>query len=538
MNTERMEQLERFLDSSLSAEEMGRFCRDVRGDAELRAALVSSLRLAGLAHAARDAEAWTAELARVTSMLVANDDPQNSFESRVMARCEAAGVAHGRRPPARRRIFFWVPLAAAAALVIAVGGYWMIPAAPVVQVAEVRGQVVGGRWQVGGGQAGVTESPSHPVTESKATSHKPLRAGDVLRPGDGVEVGADGCAKLAYPDGTQIDLHGSTRLRVTLGTGRDKDAKRLALDDGLLICSVAPQKKPFLLETAHGVAEVVGTRFSLGENAAQTTLAVKEGRVDLHQKDQRLEVSAGETAVADAAGLRQLSPEDAWLRELLARAETGPWDVVNFGTGVYSNDVWRMDARGGPAERRIWNTPIEPDRAGLLSFRDGKRWARGVVTGRMLILPDGRSPAELAGVEMATNIQWHAYRFRVPGASADSQKSRKAGVSLSCGPARRESSLLRGVVADEKLDGVWCRYAVYFDTETPDGLCAISAVWLEGVAPPSGSDWMSERDKGIGSDKVEIGLMAEGVLMEAQGLKFVPLGPDMPLPPKGLLDRK
>ncbi len=99
MNTERIEQIERFLDRSMSAEEMEQFCRDVRGDAELRAALVSALRLAGLAHAARDAEAWTAKLARVTSILVANEDLQNSFESRVMARCEAVDVEHGRRPP-------------------------------------------------------------------------------------------------------------------------------------------------------------------------------------------------------------------------------------------------------------------------------------------------------------------------------------------------------------------------------------------------------------------------------------------------------
>ncbi len=437
-------------------------------------------------------------------------------------------------------------LAAAASLVVVAGGVWWVSrqaGAPTgdgveLRVVEVRGSGVRSQGSGVRGQAGVTESPSHPVTESMATSHKPLRAGDILRPGDGVEVGADGYAKLVYPDRTQVELRQNTRLRVTLGTGADKDAKRLALDDGLLICSVAPQKKPFLLETAHAVAEVVGTSFSLADNRVQTTLAVEDGRVDLHQKDQRLEVSAGETAVADAAGMRKLSPADAWITELLARAEAGPWDVVNIGTGVFSGDVWRMDARGGPADRKIWNVPMESNHVSMVSFRDGKRWARGVVVGRMMILSNGRSPAELAGVEMATNIQWYAYNIRVPNEPGKWKASRRAALTLTFGLLERESNTCNWILdAAQHQADVWYRYAVYFDTETPDGLSSLIAVWPEGAAPLPGSAWLLKYEKRIGKNQVEIGLLAKGVLMEVQGIKFVPLGPDMPLPPKELMER-
>jgi hypothetical protein len=58
------------------------------------------------------------------------------------------------------------------------------------------------------------------------------------------------------------------------------------------------------------------------------------------------------------------------------------------------------------------------------------------------------------------------------------------------------------------------------------------------VTTPQAAAWVSSGGKRRGNNKFEIGLEAKGVRMVTQGLKFVPLGPDMPLPPKELLDRK
>lgn len=87
-------------------------------------------------------------------------------------------------------------------------------------------------------------------------------------------------------------------------------------------------------------------------------------------------------------------------------------------------------------------------------------------------------------------------------------------------------------------DGIWYRYAVYFDIHA-DSTRLIYVAWPEAAgSPPKAAAWISETNRAIADDKVEIGLMASGVLMEVQGLKFVPLGADMPLPPQELVERK
>jgi alpha-tubulin suppressor-like RCC1 family protein len=234
----------------------------------------------------------------------------------------------------------WViPLAAAASLMIAVGGAWWFnrPQAGSLElrVVEVQGSVFRG-------QAVVTESPSHPVTESGegmnaqrptpnaqhpngeagatlATRHSTLKIGDVIRPGDGVEVGANGYAKLVYPDRTRVELQQNTRLRVTLEAGKAKNAKRLALEAGTLVCSAAAQRKVFAIQTPHVVARVVGTQFSLGVREAESRLEVQEGKVALIQGDKILEVTAGKAAIATATGME------------MARGVVYTWGNNQFG---------------------------------------------------------------------------------------------------------------------------------------------------------------------------------------------------------------
>jgi len=268
---------------------------------------------------------------------------------------------------------------------------------------------------------------------------KPVVVGLELKQGDRVVVAKGGKVGLKY-DGeeTTIGLEGAA---ATFGT---KDGgKRVNLESGRMVCSAAPQKMPFRIETPHAIAEVVGTHFWLGVTEVETTLTVLAGKVALRQKENRLQVSAGETAVADAAGLRRLSPGDAWIRDLLVRAETGPWDVVNLGTGLYSNGVWRMDARGGSAERRIWNMLSGGnDLHQMVIFRDGKRWARGVVVGRMMILPESQAALEVAGAASATSMAWRTYNYRLRGAPAAYQKWQRASVSLTYGPPGKNRAII------------------------------------------------------------------------------------------------
>jgi alpha-tubulin suppressor-like RCC1 family protein len=225
----------------------------------------------------------------------------------------------------------WVRwLALAAALTICAGVWWFSSrpdASLELRVAEVKGKVSGFRFQGSEGMGvGVTELPSHQVAKAGKgmnaqrpsgeagatldTRHATLKVGDILRPGDEVEVGANGYAKLVYPDRTQVELQQNTRLRVTLGEGENTDAKRLALDDGRMVCSVAPQAKAFEIQTPQAVSRVVGTRFSLDVTETEFRLGVQEGKVALIQGEKSLLVSDGESAVATAMSM-EMAPAPA-----------------------------------------------------------------------------------------------------------------------------------------------------------------------------------------------------------------------------------
>jgi alpha-tubulin suppressor-like RCC1 family protein len=206
-----------------------------------------------------------------------------------------------------------IPLAAAASLTIAVGGAWWFNR-PQAGSLELRVVEVRGKCSVFSVQSSGEEGP-----ESGVLSPTVLRVGDVIRPGDGVEVGADGYAKLVYPDRTRVELQQNTRLRVTLEAGKAKNAKRLALDAGTLVCSAAAQRKVFAIQTPHVVARVVGTQFSLGVREAESRLEVQEGKVALIQGDKILEVTAGKAAIATATGME------------MARGVVYTWGNNQFG---------------------------------------------------------------------------------------------------------------------------------------------------------------------------------------------------------------
>jgi ferric-dicitrate binding protein FerR (iron transport regulator) len=244
------------------------------------------------------------------------------------------------------------PLAAAASLAILAGAWWAYQgrmagttglAAVELRVAEVRGtatienrklKIEDWRKEQGaaGPASGVNASPSHQVAKvgegmntqqptfntqhpsvamgpaSGVLSPTPLRVGDILKPGDGVEVGADGFVKMAYLDGTRVELERNTRLRVTLGEGEDRDAKRLALDAGKMTCEAVKQPKPFEIWTRYALSTVVGTRFNIEVFDAKTALTVSEGKVQIERDGQTLLVGSNQTAEASDQGLKMLPP--------------------------------------------------------------------------------------------------------------------------------------------------------------------------------------------------------------------------------------
>ncbi len=121
-----------------------------------------------------------------------------------------------------------------------------------------------------------------------------LQAGDVIT-GDGL---------LEYEDGTTIQTTGGSILEVrALGP-----QKKLHLVRGRIDVDAAKQDPefPFHISVPQGDTYVIGTKFTIEAREWQTRLTVHEGCVRMSKGEQRKDVNAGETCLADSSGLNHL----------------------------------------------------------------------------------------------------------------------------------------------------------------------------------------------------------------------------------------
>jgi ferric-dicitrate binding protein FerR (iron transport regulator) len=115
---------------------------------------------------------------------------------------------------------------------------------------------------------------------------EPVRAGQAVLAGDGLEtVGSKAAARLAFPDGTRVELAGETALRDIFDRQAGRGA-RAFVARGTVTAEVPPQKadQPLMLTTPHGEVRVLGTWLRLVVEAAPrgtTRLEVRDGRARL-----------------------------------------------------------------------------------------------------------------------------------------------------------------------------------------------------------------------------------------------------------------
>jgi ferric-dicitrate binding protein FerR (iron transport regulator) len=136
----------------------------------------------------------------------------------------------------------------------------------------------------------------------------PAQTGMAVLPGQGVEtVGAESVVRLAYPDGTRVDLSGDGAIegvfdREPAAPGKAARGKRLRLARGSLGAVVARQPPDQQMEFAspHGEARVLGTSLRILVGADATRLEVTEGKVRLTSASTKkgVDVLAGHFAVA------------------------------------------------------------------------------------------------------------------------------------------------------------------------------------------------------------------------------------------------
>jgi hypothetical protein len=128
---------------------------------------------------------------------------------------------------------------------------------------------------------------------------RPLRVGMSAARGAEVEVRAPG-VEFRWRDGTRLVAGAGTTLRVIDG----ETAVRLVRGGALEAEVTQRTTLPFRIDAPHASATVMGTHFAIGGNEGTTELVVKEGRVRFSAMGTVREVVAGESAVADRAGLQ------------------------------------------------------------------------------------------------------------------------------------------------------------------------------------------------------------------------------------------
>ncbi|MCA1325866.1 FecR domain-containing protein [Herbaspirillum sp. alder98] len=117
---------------------------------------------------------------------------------------------------------------------------------------------------------------------------------------------------LALTDGTQIMLNTTTALDVRY----DVSQRRLRLVAGELFVATAQDAmaRPFLVETAHGTAQALGTRYSVRQLAHSTEIKVFEGAVRIVPRaadQQALVVQAGHQASFSTTDIEPGEPLEA-----------------------------------------------------------------------------------------------------------------------------------------------------------------------------------------------------------------------------------
>jgi hypothetical protein len=297
---------------TLDPVEQGELLEGLRGDGRLRQALLGDVRLHGLLEAlAASEDDGPAFLREVQGRLAAEKDKERF--------AAVVGRSVRREAEARRRPRWWrrrVPALVVPPFVLAAAALALV-LRPAPRPAEApEGDATAARARPPGGAA-AARLPALAPAAAEGDAHlaavdgtvyvvrrghrAPAETGTPLGPHDSVlTVGRASAARVRYADGTDLQLGGDG---VVIGVGGGAaGASGLVMGAGTLRAIVAPRPpgRPFVIETLHATATVLGTRLTLSVSPEAMQLWVAEGRVRFrgHREDTDVDVGAGRYAVA------------------------------------------------------------------------------------------------------------------------------------------------------------------------------------------------------------------------------------------------
>jgi hypothetical protein len=137
------------------------------------------------------------------------------------------------------------------------------------------------------------ESVAGKVESIRGNARSEIKAGGEVSVEDVIEVAENGQLTLIYPDQSKIEVR--PRSKIAFREQDNAREKVVSLKEGKLIAQISKQKAgAFILETPHSKVKVIGTYFSLSENAGETQVAVREGVVSLQRLSDSSEIRVPE----------------------------------------------------------------------------------------------------------------------------------------------------------------------------------------------------------------------------------------------------
>lgn len=126
--------------------------------------------------------------------------------------------------------------------------------------------------------------------------------------------------RVQLADGGTLELNTGSAVDIDY----DATRRRIRLHEGEILVRTAADRRPFVVETMHGMIRALGTRFLVRSDAASSLVAVYEHAVEVRSSASLASVqrvAAGEQLRFDAATTGALMPaeshQDSWLRGML-----------------------------------------------------------------------------------------------------------------------------------------------------------------------------------------------------------------------------
>ena len=301
--------------------------------------------------------------------------PRAAAEVRAAVEAEWRSTVAARRT--RRRFTTWAAAAgvAVAAVAVWIASPWVGPApVSVASVARVVGDVQrnegDGRWT-------------------------PLAISDAIRAGTRVRSGSDGRAAITVASGVELRLDTLTTIAFTDPAHATLDEGAVYVDSGVDRGARSPD---FMLETPSGSIRHLGTQYAARIADGALRVGIREGRVEIDRRADRILGEAGEVLVlADDRVTRSPLPPSA-----------AEWDWVATVTPPFLLEGRSVEAFLAWAARETGRTVVyaSPE----VATRAREIVLRGTVEG---LTPDEALAAVLATTSLQSSVENERIRVDV-----------------------------------------------------------------------------------------------------------------------------